>query len=117
MSYDHRLLFEQVSLNLNRNPGLSLRKLARQLRISRRTIQNVVSAFAGKRFSDLRDEIMLAKVQNLMLVTPVAAIKELAFESGYRSPRSFARAVRRACGESPQQLRARIAKDQIRLER
>jgi AraC-like DNA-binding protein len=87
--------------------------LSKELGISRRTIQCVVIAVKGKRFRDLREEIFLARVESLLMATPGLAIKELSFQAGYSSTRSFARAVRRACGRSPEQLRAHIATDQL----
>ena len=109
MSYDPRLLFGRISFNLQRNPSMSLEELSRELRVSQRTIQNTVIAVSGKKFRDLREELLLAKFQSALLAEPTGAIKELSSEIGYRSPRSFARAIRRACGVSPKRLRALIA--------
>src|SRR5436190_15056300 len=111
VSYDHRLLCERISLSLHRNPSISLRELSKELGASRRTVQCAVIDIKGKRFRDLREEFLLARVESLLLATPALAIKELSFHAGYTSPRSFARAVRRACGLSPEQLRAHIASD------
>jgi len=109
MSYDPTLLHERISLSLNRNPSLSLEELSRELRVSRRTIQNTIIAVTGKKFRDLRGKFLLARFQRALVAEPAAAIKELSSEIGYGSPRSFARAIRRACGVSPEQLRARLA--------
>ena len=109
MSYDHRLLCERVSLCLHRNPNSSLKDVSQVLRVSRRTIQNAVVEVTGKKFRDLRDELLLTKVKNLLAVAPVNSIRDVSLEAGYRSPRSFARAVRRVSGDSPQGLRARIS--------
>lgn len=87
-----------------------------ELHISRRTIENAVAAVTGKKFSELREEILLAKVQSELHARPGSAIKELSREAGYQSPRSFARAVRRAYGVSPKQLRARIAAELLTYE-
>lgn len=111
MSYDHRLLYERMYLSLHRNPSISLRDLCRELGVGRRTLQCAVIAVKGKRFRDLRGELLLAKVANLLIATPGLSIKELSFQVGYQSPRSFARAIRRVCGLSPEQLRAHIASD------
>ena len=108
MSYDHRLLCEQLSLRLHRYPSISLHELSKQLRVSRRTLQRAVIAVKGKRFRDLQEELLLARVESLLMATPCLAIKELSFQIGYQSPRSFARAVRSAWGLSPEQLRAHI---------
>ena len=113
MSYDHELLYLRVSLSVQRKPNSSLRELSRELHVSRRTIQSVVISLTGKTFRAIQEEVLLARVQTILLATPGVTIKELARDVGYRSPRSFARAVRRACGVSPEQLRARIASELV----
>lgn len=110
-SYTQRQLFSRITLSLQSKPHCSLAELSRELRVGRRTIQNAVSAVTGKRFRDLRDEVLLEKVKGLLASAPSAAIKEVSFEVGYRSPCAFARAVRRACGISPRQLRSRILEE------
>src|SRR5437899_1848868 len=106
---DHTLLFKKIALTLKGNPCCSLRGLSRELQVSRRTIQNAVSAVTGKKFRDLREELLLVRIKNLLASAPNTTIRQVSLEAGYRSPRSFARAVRRASGVSPQQLRTRIA--------
>lgn len=109
MSYDPTLLYERIFLCLQRNPTLSLEELSQELHVSRRTIQNTVTGATGKKFRDLREELLLARFQSALAAEPAAAIKELSSEIGYHSPRSFARAIRRACGIAPEQLRSLIA--------
>ena len=111
MSYDHTLLCKRVSLSLQSNPNSSLTELSRELHVSRTTLENAVTEVTGKKFRDLRDELFLGKVKNLLASQSNATIRQVAREAGYKSPRSFARAVRRASGASPQQLRARLARD------
>ena len=109
MSYDHMVLFSRITLTLQGNPCCSLGELSRELRVSRRTIQNAVTAVTDKKFMYLRDELLLVRIKNLLASAPNSTIREVSLDAGYRSPRSFARAVRRACGVSPQQLRTLIA--------
>ena len=109
MSYNQTLLFESISLQLHRNPCASLGDLSGKLRVSRRTLQKVITVKTGKGFSDLREELLLAKVRNLFISQPAWAIKEVSFAVGYRSARSFARAIKRACGSSPEELRSHAA--------
>src|SRR5437870_13311695 len=109
MSYDHRLLCKRISLSLQRNPSSSLQALSRELRVSRRTIQNAVHSVTGKTFRDLRGEILLARIKNLLASAPNSTIRKLSLKAGYRSPRAFVRLVRRTCGVGPQQLCTRIA--------
>jgi len=108
MSYDYRLLFEEISLSLHRNPCRSLEVLSRELRISRRTIQNVIVVMTGKNLRALREQILITALRDLFITRPSSAIKELSVDLGYKSARSFARAIRRASGTSPEQFRSRI---------
>src|SRR5436190_1776402 len=103
------VLFNRITLTLQGNPCCPLGELSRELRVSRRTIQNAVDAVTGTKFRDLRDELLVVKIKNLLASAPNTTIREVSLDAGYRSPRSFARAVRRACGVSPQQLRTFIA--------
>lgn len=109
MSYDRKLLFNRIIAALRRNPCCSLRELSRELQVSCRTIQNAIRAVTGKKLRDLREELLLVRIKNLLELTPNATIGKVSLEAGYRSARSFARAVRRTCGVTPQQLRNRIA--------
>ena len=63
MSYDHKLLCERISLRLRRNPNISLWELCKELRVSRRTMQQGVIAVKGERFSDLREDLLLARMR------------------------------------------------------
>ena len=106
MSYDHELLYLRVSLSLQRKPNSSLRELSRELHVSGRTIERTISLAAGKTFSDLRKGILLECVTAIFASRPTEVIKEISFELGYKSPRSFSRAIKRACGSSPVELRS-----------
>lgn len=106
MSYDNVLLSQRILRSLERNPSYSLKLLSHELHVSRRTIEYVAFATKGKRFKELRAEALLAKVRGIIQETPIISIKELTFEVGYKSPRSFARAVRRLFGLTPKQLRS-----------
>ena len=109
MSYDPTLLYGRIFLSLQKDPGLSLEELSQDLHVSRRTIQNIIIAVTGKQFRDLRTEFLLARFKSALAAVPAATIKELSSEIGYRSPRAFARAIQRACGISPLQLRYILA--------
>ncbi len=113
MSYDHRLLCERISLSLHAKPSASLRELSQELRVSRRTIENAVITVQGMKFRDLRNELLLEKVKNLLVSAPNATIRQVSLDAGYKSPRSFARAVWRVCGLTPQQLRTHIAEELV----
>lgn len=109
MSYNHKILFQTVSECLRRSPCRSLGDLSRELGISRRTIQKSINIVAGKQFRNLREEILVSTVRSLFISRPTVAIKQLSFDVGYRSARSFARAIKRACGICPEELRSSTA--------
>jgi AraC-like DNA-binding protein len=109
MSYDHRILFQTVLQCLHRSPCSSLGDLSRELGISQRTLQMSINTATGKPFRDLREEILISRVRGFFISRPTLTIKELSFAVGYKSARSFARAIKRACGISPEELRSSIA--------
>jgi AraC-like DNA-binding protein len=111
MSYDLDLLFTHVIARLDLNPCTSLTDISRELQISQRTIQKSLKMVSGKQFRKVRQDLLITKVQVLLTSKPTAAIKELSAGVGYASARSFARAIRSACGLSPRQLRSRIVKE------
>ncbi len=99
MSYDPRLLFEEISICLHESPSKTLLDISKNLRVSRRT---------GGTFRGLREEILLTNVRSLFVSQPTLAIKELCFAVGFKSATSFARAIKRASGSSPEELRFRV---------
>jgi len=112
------MIFHNILLFLQRTPSISLELLSQELQVSRRTIQKAIVMSAGKNFRDLREEILISRVKTLFLAKPHLTIRALSFAVGYESPRSFARAIRRACGSSPEELRCSTGKEVLnRLER
>ncbi len=112
MSYDPRLLFAQICVHLDQTPARSLIDLSREFQVGARTIQGVVAEMTGGgKFTSFRDDILIARLTRLFLAQPNSPIKEISFELGYKSSRTFARAVRRAFGASPAELRKQIATD------
>jgi len=111
MSYDPRLLFQEISVCLRESPSKTLVEISQNLRVSRGTIEKAVSTSTGETFRRLREEILLTKVRSLFASQPTLAIKELGFEVGFKSARSFARAIKRASGSSPEELRFRVARE------
>jgi len=108
MSHKHQLLLNAVFHQLRRTPSCPLGDLSRELCVSRRTLQNAINIITGNTFRDLRDELLVERVKSILESHPTLGIKELSFELGFKFPRSFARAIKRACGFSPAQLRSRI---------
>ncbi len=115
MSYDHRYLFEAIYVSLHEKPCSSLGELSKRFRLSRRTIQNTVADAAQKTFREFREDLLIEKVRRTLLSQPMLAIKELSSTMGYRYARSFARAVRRASGSCPVQLRSSVVTELLDL--
>ena len=113
MSYDHRLLFQGISHSLSQSPSISLVGLSRELQVSPRTIEMAVATMTGKTFRDVREEILMATVRCLFVSNSALAVKELSQRVGYKSASSFARAIRRACGLCPEELRFRMAREEM----
>jgi methylphosphotriester-DNA--protein-cysteine methyltransferase len=105
MSYDRELLFAQIYSIISREPACSLVALSKRLAISKRTAELVVLAKTGNGFRALREATMIYSVRSLLRQDAAVSIKELSYSMGYKSPRSFARAVKRVCGVTPGQLR------------
>ena len=111
MSYDPRLLFQEISVCLRESPSKTLVEISQNLRVSRGTIEKAVSTSTGETFRRLREEILLTKVRSLFASQPTLAIKELSFAVGFKSATSFARAIKRASGSSPEELRFRVVRE------
>src|SRR2546421_7304994 len=109
MSYDPRLLFEEISICLHESPSKTLLDISNNLQVSRRTIEKAISTSTGGTFRRLREEILLTRFRSLCTSQPTLAIKELCFAVGFKSATSFARAIKRACASSPEELRFRVA--------
>jgi AraC-like DNA-binding protein len=111
MSYNYELLFEEINRCMHRNPCVSIQGLSKELKVSRRTIQEIIVFRTGKPYSSLRQRILMARVTMLFLQEPHLVIKEISFAVGFTSASAFARAVKRACGLSPKNLRSRVSQD------
>lgn len=108
MSYDRALLASECLKRLRRTPSISLDFLAREMHISRRTLQNAFLESCGKCFKKVQRELLISVVTDYFLREPTLTVKELSYNIGYTSARSFARAIKQACGKSPSKLRATI---------
>lgn len=106
MLHVHKFLFDAVLFHLYQTPYRLLGDLALQLRVSRRTIENCIHLAAGKTFRDLRQEILLERTKSLLASSPTVSVKELSFAMGFKQASSFSRAIKRACGSYPEQLRS-----------
>jgi AraC-like DNA-binding protein len=108
VSYDHRLLYERISVSLHRNPSYSLRALSQELCVSRRTIEKAFSTTTGKTFRDFREDTLVERVRSILASNPTMLVKELSFAVGFKSASSFSRAIKRACGSCPEELRSSV---------
>jgi|SRR5580700_5248842 transcriptional regulator GlxA family with amidase domain len=106
MSYNSRLLFEMVSSCLHESPRQTLREVSVKLRVSDRTIEKSVRSSIGRSFKCFREEVFLAEIRRFLTTQPNMPIKVVSLTLGFKSCSSFARAVRRASGLSPQELRS-----------
>lgn len=111
MRYEAKFLLDAISLRLTRTPSKSLAEFSDELRISQRTIERAIIVASGKTFRELRKGILVERVRSTFISDPTRGIKETAFNLGYKSARSFARAIRLATGSSPEELRLRIIRD------
>jgi AraC-like DNA-binding protein len=110
MSYDRRLLFEGIKSRISRTPRTSLLSLARDLKISVRTIESVVRALSGQTFREFQKQAVFERISILCQNNPAIAIKEISYDLGYCSSRSFARRIKMISGLTPQELRALLAR-------
>ncbi len=111
MPYDPRLLRAKISICLHQSRSKTLLDISKNLQCGRRTIEKPVSTSTGGTFRRLREEILLTRVRSLCTSQPPLAIKELCFAVGFKSATSFARAIKRACGSSPEELRFRVVRE------
>lgn len=109
-------LFEEIATALEHNPRQGLRELSRVLGISIRTVEKIVLWSTGKTFRALRGEFLVTRVTHLIRTSPGIPIKELSLAFDFKSSSSFVRALRRACGSSPEELRSSIFSSSMRRE-
>jgi AraC-like DNA-binding protein len=109
MSYNSKLLFDELSARLRENPRKTLRELSTDLRISERTIEEKVRLFTCITFRQFREELLLMTIRDQFADRPEITIKEVSLGLGFKSSSSFARVVRRASGLTPQQFRSRAS--------
>lgn len=107
MSYNSKLLFDELSARLRENPRKTLRELSTDLNISDRTIEEKVRLFTGITFRQFREELLLMTIRDQFADRPQIAIKVVSLGLGFKSSSSFARMVRRVSGLTPQQFRSR----------
>lgn len=105
MAYDLQGMFLRINRQLRASPGLSLEQLADSIKVERHTIEKAVKTVTGKTFRELRGDILLEHAKMLLGNNPNQSIKEVAFQLGYRSQRSFSRFIKASAGCSPKEFR------------
>ena len=103
--YDHARVFAQVAAALAGDPGASLRRLARALRIHPHTVAQVIREHTGTTFSDWRTRQRTTDACRLLRTRPDLSIKEVSAAAGFSSTSVFDRFLRRTCGRSPSECR------------
>jgi AraC-like DNA-binding protein len=109
VSYDHNLILDDFLERVRQAPARSLLAISREMKVSCRTLEYVLFSSARKRFKEIQGEILVAVVRTEIVRDHSLTIKELSFSLGFKSPRTFARAIRRSCGMSPIELRTSMA--------
>lgn len=109
MSYDRNLLFRNISAAVKNKTSTSLRSLSHQIKVGTRTIEKAVKTCSGKTFREFHSDMVLSRIVELLTHDPALSIKQLSFALDYKSPRAFARAVKRMCNLRPTQLRSLVA--------
>jgi AraC-like DNA-binding protein len=109
MSYNPVLLFQKISSCLRECPTKTLTEVSQYLGVSKRTIENAVRVRALTSFRCFRRETLVICVKCTFMAQPQMAIKELCYGLGFKSPASFARAIKRATGLSPEAFRSLVA--------
>ncbi len=109
MSYNKQQLAAEVTRILCDNPRLSLATVCSILGVHRHTVEHACNAVAGghQGFRSLKGKARLARSLELLRRSSTSSIKMIAFEMGYKSPRSFCRFIKRSTGVSPTLFRRR----------
>lgn len=105
MAYDLTGLFSRVSKTMEITPYSQLHTLSQNLGVGRHTIEKAIKAATGKNFREYRANLLLEHARLQLEQNPNLSIKEIAFNIGFRSHRSFCRFIRATAGRSPTELR------------
>lgn len=94
-------LFAKIAAYIDAKPRTSIVEVAARLRVDRHTVERAVREKAGKQFREWRDQILGSKSVAMLAHRPELSIKQVAWELGFRSPKSFTRFMRRTTGHAP----------------
>jgi len=105
MAYDLIGLFSRVSKKMEMTPYSQLHALSQNLGVGRHTVEKAVKAATGKSFREYRACLLLEHARLQLEHHPNLSIKEIAFNIGFHSHRSFCRFIKATVGRSPTELR------------
>lgn len=107
MAYDLHGLFRRIGNEMHLRPYIQLEELSQRVCVERHTIEKAVKEATGNTFREFRTRMLLERATRLLNDNPAQSIKEIAFNLGYNSQRSFCRFIKTAAGCSPKELRRR----------
>jgi AraC-like DNA-binding protein len=105
MIYNPKLLAEQIDARLSESPRITLSQLARDLGVSRRTLEDVFRQAKGMSYRSYQQSMLLRAALNLLAKSDRLTIKQIAFLLGYSSLAAFSRFIRSKTGKNPSDLR------------
>ena len=109
MACDLTALFKEVDVRISTQPGLTLRQLARDLRIDRRAVQEAICRSEGTHFREYKQLRCLEKTLDLLTSDESLPQKQIAWCLGYKSAAAFARFVKSRTGKTLSEIRKSIA--------
>ena len=90
------------------NPDLNIDRLASEMGLGRSQLYRKIKALTNYTPVELLRNLRLKRSRE-MLTTTQKSISEIAYEVGFSTPAYFTRCYKEAFGETPSELRERIA--------
>jgi len=94
VTYNHERLLDELDALLQGNPGRRLSEIARLLRVSRHTIEQVLRANRKMTFREYKYQVLLRTALERLDI-PNLSIKEIGISLGYTSAASFSRFIQK----------------------
>lgn len=107
MSYDHATLAAHVQADLQANPRATLLSICRQRQVDRHTINRALTACLGASFRQLKQQVILDRIQTALTDGQVKPVKQAALDAGYASSAALAKRTRKTLGLPPTAVRRR----------
>ena len=106
MAYDYSQICDLVQTAVQARPQLTLRLIATQLGVERHTITAAIRATRGESFREFKNAAIARRAHELLCMDGTRSIKEISYDMGFRSPRSFERAILKNFQMTPRQIRS-----------